>query len=384
MFPKWAYITFIINFFQGEKWHKNQLIKQAFILRAQCWDQPVVWAICCSSALLQSPAMQVSPGAEFVDGLWAVLGIWPDCQHILCPKKPSVRRGGTGSRAEAGPGALTGRFPRCRRHRRMPWQIPGAGHWSGEGEEQGWGFSPPHPCPGLPQKGHPQPCSGWCWPPGQCCGRCSRRQHPPGVPHTEWSRRRGRCSAGSSTTHPPAGRPSWGTVGSGGGEGWAWDQRQAGREAAIWSSGPSSGRCWWGRRLAGLDQIPTSSWPTRPWDLGNAFSLPHPSTPDLVGLSPSSLLSTGNAILPSLTWDLLGTTVHTAQLRSGSLTPVISFLLPVGSLNSFPYILPYWGYSWISGSQLGLVLLLRGYLTMSGDVVGCHNWGWRVLLAPNG
>lgn len=82
---------------------------------------------------LYSPAVQGSPGAELMAGPWAVdpgsgLSI---CQCVLCPKKPSVRRGGRGSRAGAGPGPPTGRSPRCRTHRRLPWQIPGARHWSG-------------------------------------------------------------------------------------------------------------------------------------------------------------------------------------------------------------------------------------------------------------
>lgn len=82
------------------------------------------------------PAVPGSPGAELMAGPWAVgLGSGlPICQCVLCPKKPSVRRGGRGSRAGAGPGALTGRSPRCRTHRRSPWQIPGARHWSGRGE----------------------------------------------------------------------------------------------------------------------------------------------------------------------------------------------------------------------------------------------------------
>lgn len=93
------------------------------------------------SALLYSPAPRRAGRlwAEFMGGLWAVrraltcllVSVGPG-QCILCPKKPSVRRVGRGSCAEGGPRVLTGRFPRCRRHRRPPWQIPGAGHWSGE------------------------------------------------------------------------------------------------------------------------------------------------------------------------------------------------------------------------------------------------------------
>lgn len=98
------------------------------------------------SALLCSPAPRRAgrPWAEFMGGLWSVRRA-PTCllvsagpgQCILCPKKPSVRRVGRGSCAEGGPRVLTGRFPRCRRHRRLPWQIPGAGHWSGEGRGRG-------------------------------------------------------------------------------------------------------------------------------------------------------------------------------------------------------------------------------------------------------
>ena len=58
-------------------------------------------------------------------------------------------RVGRGSHAEAGPGALRARSPRCQRYRRLPWQIPGAHRWSGEGGERRWGFSPQHPCLGL-------------------------------------------------------------------------------------------------------------------------------------------------------------------------------------------------------------------------------------------
>lgn len=62
-----------------------------------------------------------------------------------------------------------------------------------------------------------------------------------------------------------------------------------GPEAAIPSSGP-----WFWEILRGLKspgQIPTPSWPTRPWDLGWAFSLSCPSTLDVVGLSPNFTLA---------------------------------------------------------------------------------------------
>ena len=78
-------------------------------------------------------------------GLWAVglgsvrparLSVWAQVSVSYVPRSQSVRRTGRGSRAEAGPGALTARSPRCRRYRQLPWQTPGAHCWSGEGGEQ--------------------------------------------------------------------------------------------------------------------------------------------------------------------------------------------------------------------------------------------------------
>lgn len=160
IFPKWACIPFMrIPFSRREmaSTDKIGLYSKGRMPRRNCPRSAARPGI---SALLYSPAPRHAGRlwAEFMGGLWAVrralacllVSVGPG-QCILCPKKPSVRRVGRGSCAEGGPRVLTGRFRRCRRHRRPPWQIPGAGHWS----------------------------------PGQCCGRCSRRQHPPGSPHTE-------------------------------------------------------------------------------------------------------------------------------------------------------------------------------------------------------
>ena len=261
------------------------------------------------------------------------------------PRSQNVMRVGRGSHAEAGPGALRPRSPRCQRYRRLPWQIPGAHRWSGEGGERRWGFSPQQPLLGtFPREAaHPQPSPGWCWPPWQCCERCSRRPHPLGAPRTQWSGRQGRCSAGSSATRPPAGRPGWGTVGAGRAEGWTWDQKRARREVPSRPVVPGLGECWWGWGLAGGDQIPTPSWPTGPWDLGEASSLPLPSSRTLEVSSPPPYArvtpTVWDASLRSPAWALLVTTVHGSAWIKATLTPRISFLLPKapwGERSPFP------------------------------------------------
>lgn len=85
---------------------------------------------------------------------WAWVCDLPLCPQVsvtCVPRIPSIRRAGRGSRAEAKPGAPTGRSPACQRCRWPPLQTPGAHHWS----------------------------------PGRYYGRCSRRLRLPGAPHTE-------------------------------------------------------------------------------------------------------------------------------------------------------------------------------------------------------
>lgn len=158
IFPKWACCSFIRKLFSRRKWHqliKIGLYSEGRIPRSNCLRsvsescstslQPRPWPCRKSEDGVHGQALDCGRGSDLPSS---------QCgphQCVLCPKKPSVRRGCRVSCAEAGPRALTGRFPRCRRCRQLPWQIPDARHWS----------------------------------PGQCCGRCSRRQHPPEVLHTE-------------------------------------------------------------------------------------------------------------------------------------------------------------------------------------------------------
>lgn len=142
--PMWAGITlFIINFVSRRKMAQESINSRGIYSEG---IRPRRTPSECGVRKAAAPAPRTMGPQRFstaqscseVQGQssWRGSGL-PTYQCILCSKKPSVRRGGRGSRAEAGPGALTGRSPGCQRCRWLPWQIPGACRWSEEGGEQG-------------------------------------------------------------------------------------------------------------------------------------------------------------------------------------------------------------------------------------------------------
>lgn len=76
----------------------------------------------------------------------------------------------------------------------------------------------------------------------------------------------------------------------------------------------------------------------RPWDLGPASTLPHPSTPDLVGLSPSPLALVTSTAQCHSTFPHLGCPSHpSSQLAWIRVTHTCDLILfPRRSLNCIP------------------------------------------------